>query len=130
MSDLPDKEVPLEGGWGSSIIGISLTSLSLIIMGLFIIFPQTSVENFVLSLITAGALLGTGSIVLSLVSDYPLILSSSAIFLLLLFWRLRNGDALWLLLLSLTCFIAAVVVHLRTPGRRKKGRAWKTDFQP
>ncbi len=119
----------MEGGWGSSVIGISLTSLSLIIMGLFIIFPQTSVENFVLSLITAGALLGTGSIVLSLVSDYALILSSLSIFLLLLFWRLRRGDLMWLLLVSFLCFIAAVVVHWRTPGRRKKGKAWKTDFQ-
>lgn len=122
VEDLPEK-VPLEGGLGSSLVGISLTSLSIIIMAIAAFFPQSSLENFVLSLITASSLLGTGSIVLTLVSDYALILSSASIFFLLLFWRLRNINSLWILSLSIFCFVMAIVVHRKTSHRRGKGRA-------
>jgi len=122
VEDLPEK-VPLEGGLGSSLVGISLTSLSIIIMAIAALFPQSSLENFILSLITASSLLGTGSIVLTLVSDYALILSSASIFFLLLFWRLRNIDSLWILSVSIFCFVMAIVVHRKTSDRRGKGRA-------
>lgn len=123
MADLPERDVSIEGGWESSLLGISLTTLSLLIMALLVVFPQTSAESFFLSLITATCLMGTGATVLTLVSDYALILSTISIFLLLLFWRLRYHDSLWILILSMVTFLLAIVVHKRSPERRIKGRA-------
>jgi len=123
MADLPEETVPLEGGWGTSMVGIILTSLSLLIMIFIAFYPLSSLEDFVLSLITAASLLGAGCIVLTLVSDYALILSATSIFLLLLYWRLRNLDFLWLLSLSFLTFALSILAHKRSPGRRFKGRA-------
>lgn len=103
-------------------VGVALTSLSLLMMGFMALFPQSSVEDFALSLITAACLLGSGAIILTLVSDYALILSSAGIFLLLLFWRLRNLDPTWLLVLSFLCFVLSLVVHRGSLSRRTKGR--------
>ena len=123
MTDLPERKIPIEGGWGSSLIGISLTGLSLVIMALMVICAQLGVESFILTLITASCLMMTGAILLTLVSDYALILSTVSIFLLLLFWRLRNIDSLWLLVLSIFTFLLAIIVHKKSPERRGKGRA-------
>ena len=123
MADLPGRKIPIEGGWGSSSIGISLTGLSLVIMALMVICPQFGVESFILTLITASCLMMTGAILLTLVSDYALILSTVSIFLLLLFWRLRNIDSLWLFVLSILTFLLAIIVHKKSPERRRKGRA-------
>jgi hypothetical protein len=122
MEDLPEQRLPMEGGWGCSLLGISLTTLALAIMGYAALFPQTSSENLVLTLITASCLLGTGATVLTLVSDYPLILSSASIFLLLASWRFRYLETGWLVGASLLVFALAIVVHVRSPQRRKKGR--------
>ncbi len=123
MKDLPEDRVPLEGGWGSSLLGISLTTLSLMVMVLLNLYPQTGAESFILSLITAACLMGTGATILTLVSDYPLILTTISIFLLLLYWRLRHLDPLWLLALSIAAFLLAIYLHIRSPERRRKGRA-------
>lgn len=122
MEDLPEQHLPMEGGWGCSLLGISLTTLALTIMGYAAVFPQTSSENLVLTLITASCLLGTGATVLILVSDYPLILSSASIFLLLASWRFRHLETRWLLGASLLAFALAIAVHVKSPQRRKKGR--------
>jgi hypothetical protein len=127
VSDLPEERIVLEGGWGSSMLGIGLTGLSLVIMTVINVYPQSSVENFVLVLITAVCVLSTGAIVLTLVSDYPLILSTVSIFLLLLFWRLRNLNSRWLLALSLLTFLLALLAHTKTSDRRGKGRARKAS---
>jgi hypothetical protein len=108
-------------------LGIGLTGLSLVIMTVINVYPQSSVANFILVLITAVCVLSTGAIVLTLVSDYPLILSTVSIFLLLLFWRLRNLSSLWLLALSLLTFLLALLAHKKTPDRRGKGRARKAS---
>jgi len=50
-------------------------------------------------------------------------LSTVSIFLLLLFWRLRNLSVLWLLILSVFTFSLAILSHVRSPVRRSKGRA-------
>ena len=123
MDDLPEKKIPMEGGWGSSLLGIFLTSLSLLIMAILVAYPQTSPESFILSLISATCLMATGSTILTLVSDYPLIFSTVGIYLLLLFWRLRNLDPVWILVLSVLAFLAAIILHVKTPGRRSKGRS-------
>lgn len=117
----------MEGGWGSSLLGIFLTGVALLIMVLLVLYPQTGPESFILTLISASCLLATGATVLTLVSDYPLILSSVSLFLLLLFWRLRNLDSTWLLVLSILVFCLAIVVHLKSPGRRPKGRPSRRD---
>jgi hypothetical protein len=127
MKNLPEERIPMEGGKGSALLGISLTSISLLVMAILVIFPQTSTENFILSLITATCLMATGATILTLVSDYPLILSTFGIYLLLLSWRLRNLDVAWILGLSILSFALAIVLHLRTPGRRPKGRGGRTD---
>jgi hypothetical protein len=127
MKDLPEEKVPMEGGRGSALLGISLTSLSLLIMVLLVVYPQTGTENFILSLITATCLMGTGATILTLVSDYPLILSTVGIYLLLLFWRLRNLNSIWILGLSILVFVLAIFVHLKTPDRRSKGRGNRAD---
>jgi len=123
MAGLPEEKVSIEGGWGSALLGMSITVLSLLMMALIAFFPQSSVESFVLSLITASCLLGIGSAILTLVSDYPLILSSLSIFLLLLYWRLRNTVSTWLLVLSILTFVLALVLHKRNPERRGRARS-------
>lgn len=123
MAGLPEEKVSIEGGWGSALLGMSITGLSLLMMALFAFFPQSTVESFVLSLITASCLLGTGSAILTLVSDYPLILSSVSIFLLLLYWRLRNTESAWLLGISILTFVLALVLHRRHPERRSRARS-------
>ncbi len=123
MADLPGEKVSIEGGWGSALLGMSITGLSLLMMALLAFFPQSTLENFVLSLITASCLLGTGAAILTLVSDYPLILSSSSIFLLLLYWRLRNTRSAWLLAASMLTFALALVLHKRNPQRRSRARS-------
>jgi len=122
MGGLPEERIPMEGGKGSALLGISITSLSLLIMALLAAYPMTSHENFVLTLITATCLLGTGSTILTLVSDYALIFSAGGIYLLLLYWRLRNLEVTWILVLSIIVFAFAIFLHLKTPGRRSKGR--------
>ena len=123
MGDLPEERLTIEGGWGCSTIGISLTTLAMLIMAYAAFFPQTSAEDLILTLIIASCLLGTGATVLTLVSDYPLILSSASIFLLLLSWRFRNLNPTWLVAVSLCVFALAVVTHRISPQRQKKGRA-------
>lgn len=127
MKNLPEERIPMEGGKGSAFLGISLTSISLLIMIILVIYPQTGTENFILSLIIATCLMGTGATILTLVSDYPLIFSTVGIYLLLLFWRLRNLDVAWILGLSILSFACAIVFHLKTPGRRAKGRGSRID---
>ncbi len=122
MKDLPEERLPMEGGWGCSLLGISLTTLALAIMGYAALFPQTSSENLILTLITAACLLGTGATVLTLVSDYPLILSSMSIFLLLVSWRFRYLRTGWLVAISIFAFALAITAHRRSPHRREKGR--------
>jgi hypothetical protein len=127
MKDLPEEKIPMEGGKGSALLGIFLTSISLLVMVILVVYPQTGAENFILSLITATCLMGTGATILTLVSDYPLIFSTFGIYLLLLFWRLRNLDVAWILGLSILSFALAIVLHVKTPGRRAKGRGGRVD---
>jgi len=123
MAGLPEEKVSIEGGRGSALLGMSITGLSLLMIALMAFFPQSSVESFVLSLITASCLLGTGAAILTLVSDYPLILSSVSIFLLLLYWRLRNTGSTWLLAASVLTFVLAVVLQRTNPERRRRARS-------
>jgi len=128
MGDVPQERIPIEGGWGSALLGILITSLSLVMMCLVAFFPQADVESFLLSLITVSCLLATGAAILTLVSDYPLILSSVSIFLLLLYWRLRYAGATWLLALSILTFLLALALHKKSSRshrwarRRKHGK--------
>ena len=118
-TDLSGDKIELKGGRGSYLLGLLFTTLGLLVTALMAFLPESSLEDFALTFISGACFTATGLIILTLVSDFPLIFSTAGIFFLLLSWRLRFLGSGVLMGVSVVFFILAVASHRRGRTARR-----------